>query len=150
MVVVRQVDYRPVALGVVAWAVVVGVCAFIALTEGHLGISSSAATWAYWIAALWTSATGWWLGWRRRMGTAFAAPVLSWIVFVPFAFASEFVRAGFLGGLIRGLGLAVFGGFVASFVEGVLLVAFASLGRLAAAALGRGGPDVVILPPGSG
>ena len=150
MVIIRQMGPRPVALGVVAWAVLMGICAFVAQTKGHLGISSAAADWAYWIAGIATVVTGLWLGWRHRTGTAFVAPLLAWIVFVPFAFASEFARRGFLGGLWYGFWLAVFGGFVASFVEGVVLVAFATLGRLASGARHRGEPDVVILPPGSG
>jgi hypothetical protein len=140
---------RPVAWGIVAWAIVVDVCLFIALTKDHLGISGAMATAAYWLAFVATIALGWWLGWRRRTGTSFAAPILAWIIFVPFAFASEFVRVGLLHGLFRGFGLAIIGGFIAAFVEGVVLVAFAVLGRIAVGAIGPGEPDVMIFPPSS-
>ena len=145
MIVVRQWP-RPVAYGIVAWAFVVDVCLFVAWTKGHLGISSSMATAAYWIAGASTAALGLWLGWRRRTGTAFIAPLLAWFLLVPFAFASEFVRVGILRGLWHGLWLSIFGGFVAAFVEGVLLVAFAVLGRIAVGVAGRDQPGIVIPP----
>jgi hypothetical protein len=151
VVIVKQFGPRPVVWGVLAWALVVAVCLFVAWTSPHAGISNGDAHTAYWIAGSLTAALGLWLGWRHRMGTAFVAPLLAWFVVVPFAFASEFLKSGFFMGLVRGLGLAIFGGFVASFVEGVFLVAFAALGRIAAAALGHREPaSTVIFPPRTG
>lgn len=148
---VSRINPRRVGLGVVAWAIIVGFCMFLAWTDHHAGISTSASDLAYVIAGVLTAAVGFWLGWSRRTGTAFVAPFLAWLVVVPFAFASEFIRSGFFGGLWRGFVLALVGGFVAAFVEGVLLVAFAVLGRILAAALGHhDDTTTVILPPGSG
>jgi len=151
VVVVSRINPRRVGLGVVAWAIIVGFCMFLAWTDHHAGISTAASDLAYVVAGVLTAAVGFWLGWSRRTGTAFVAPFLAWLVVVPFAFASEFIRSGFLGGLWRGFVLAIVGGFVAAFVEGVLLVAFAVLGRILAATLGhRDDTTTVILPPGSG
>lgn len=151
MVIVERFGPRPVALGVLTWAIVVDICFFVARTAHHAGISGGTATAAYWFAALVTVAAGTWLGWRHRTGTAFVAPAVAWVLVVPFAFASEFLRVGFLGGLWRGLLLAIVGGFVAAFVEGVLLVAFAVLGRIAGGFLDHADASrTVILPPRSG
>jgi hypothetical protein len=150
MVVVRRINPRRVGLGVVAWALVVGFCVFIGWTDHHAGITSGMSDVAYLVAGMLTAAVGFWLGWSHRTGTAFVAPLLAWIVIVPFAFASEFIQRGFLSGLWHGFLLAIVGGFVASFVEGVLLVAFAVLGRVAVAAVHPHDGTTVILPPRSG
>jgi hypothetical protein len=150
VIVVSRINPRRVGLGVVAWAIIVGVCVFVGWTDHHVGISTSMSDLAYVLAGVLTALLGFWLGWNHRTGTAFVAPLLAWVVVVPFAFASEFIRAGFLGGLWRGLVLAIVGGFVAAFVEGVLLVAFAVLGRLLAAVAGRRDASTMILPPRAG
>lgn len=148
MVVVQRLGGRRVGGGIAAWAVVVDACLFVAWTSGHAGIPSSAHWLAYLVAGTLTVLVGLWIGWRHRVGTAFAAPMLAWVLLVPFAFAAGFVSHGFFGGLWHGLVLSIVGGFVTSFVEGVFLVAFSLLGRLVS--LGRGERDgtVTILPPG--
>jgi hypothetical protein len=150
MVVVSRINPRRVGLGVVAWAIAVGFCMFLWWTDHHVGISSALSDTAILFAGVLTALVGFWLGWSHRTGTAFVAPILAWIIVVPFAFASEFIRHGFFGGLWHGFVLAIFGGLVAAFVEGVLLVAFAVLGRILAAALGHDEHTTVILPPGAG
>jgi hypothetical protein len=133
-------------MGVFAWAIVVDFCLFCAWTVHHMGIPGGARPLAYVAVGFLTALVGLWIGWRHRVGTAFFAPLLAWIFLIPFAFVSEFVRVGFFNGLWRGLGLSIFGGFVASAVEGVLLVGFAVLGRLLVGVLPRG-DRTVILPP---
>jgi hypothetical protein len=133
-------------MGVFAWAIVVDFCLFCAWTVHHVGIPGGARPLAYVAVGFLTAMVGLWIGWRHRVGTSFFAPLLAWIFLVPFAFTSEFIRVGFFDGLWRGLGLSIFGGFVASAVEGVLLVAFAVLGRLLVGVLPRG-DRTVILPP---
>lgn len=150
MIVVRQINPRRVGLGVVAWAIVVGFCMFLWWTDHHVGISSFLSDTAILFAGVLTAAVGLWLGWSHRTGTAFVAPLLAWIVVVPFAFASAFIRYGFFGGLWHGFVLATVYGFIAAFVEGVLLVSFAVLGRILSAALGHDDRTTVILPPGAG
>jgi hypothetical protein len=148
VVVVSRLGSKGVGLGILAWAIVVDICLFCAWTVHHAGIPSGARPLAYVAVGVLTAIAGLWIGWRHRVGTAFLAPLLAWIVLVPFAFASEFARVGFLDGLWRGLGLSIFGGFVASSVEGVFLVAFAVLGRLLAGVVSsRARSGTVILPP---
>jgi hypothetical protein len=150
MIVYRQISPRRVGLGVVAWAVGVGFLLFVASSVHHVGVSESMQTTAYLVAGLLTATLGLWLGWRHRTGTAFAAPVLAWVVWVPFAFATEFIQRGFFSGLWHGFLLASFGGFLIAFVEGLILVSFAILGRIAAAALHHDEGTTVILPPRAG
>jgi hypothetical protein len=145
VVVVQRFGSKPVMWGVAAWSLLVAMCLFVGWTSTHSGVSHLR---AYWLAGILTAVLGLWLGWRHRVGTAFVAPLLAWFVVVPFAYAAEFVNVGFLHGLVRGTGLAIFGGFVAAFVEGVTLVAFACLGRLASAALGHhSDTTTMIFPP---
>lgn len=148
MVVVQRLGVRRVGAGLLAWAILVDVCLFLAWTSGSAGIPSDAHYPSYLVAGLLTIAAGFWVGWRRRVGAAFGAPVLAWMLLVPFAFASGFLTHGFLGGLWHGIVLSVVGGIVTSFVEGVFLLAFSVLGRLAVASSGRGRRGVSILPPG--
>lgn len=149
--IVRRIGPRPVLFGLACWAIAVDAALFVARTAGHAGIAASSSTTAYVVAAVLTAIVGLWLGWRRRVGTAFVAPMLAWTCFVPWAFASEFLRVGFFDAIARGFGLAIVGGFVAACSEGVLLVMFATLGRIAAAGThhDRDG-SVVIFPPGMG
>jgi hypothetical protein len=148
MLIVQRFGPRPVAFGVFAWSLAMGVCFFVARSVHHVGISSGASAAAYWFAGILTVLVGSWLGWRHRTGTAFVAPLLAWLVLVPFSFASEFLRAGFLGGLWRGFVVATLIGFVVSTLEAVLLVAFATLGRIARGVLHQGdAAEAVIIPP---
>ncbi len=135
-------------VGLFVWAVAVDVCLFCAWTSGHAGVPSGAHWTSYLAAIVLTAIAGLWTGWRRRVGSAFAAPLLAWALLVPFAFVSGFLTDGFFGGLLRGLALSVVGGFVASFFEGLVLVASSVVGRLAAAR-GSDRDGVTILPPGS-
>jgi hypothetical protein len=150
VVVIRRFAPRRVGFGIVLWAIGVAILFFVNRTPHHLGISGSTAVLAAWAGFALTGAVGFWLGWRRRTGVAFIAPWLSWTLFVPFAFLSEFIRAGFFDGLWRGLGLLVIGGFIAAMIEVVILVLFALAGRVAVASLGGGERSTVILPPGTG
>lgn len=148
MLMVQRLGPRPVAFGVFAWSLAMGICFFVARSVHHVGISSGASSAAYWLAGILTVLVGSWLGWRHRTGTAFVAPLLAWLVLVPFAFASEFLRAGFFGGLWRGFVVAIVFGFVVSAIEGILLVAFAMLGRIAGGVLHPGdATQTVIFPP---
>jgi hypothetical protein len=147
VVVVSRLGSGRVGFGVLLWATAVDIFLFIAWTVHHVGIPSSARPLAYVAIGILTALAGLWIGWRHRVGTAFFAPLLAWAVLVPFAFASELVRVGFLDGLWRGLGLAIFGGFITSTIEGLFLVSFAMLGRLLSGVFGRRDGATVILPP---
>lgn len=147
MVVVSRLGQRRVGAGVLAWALFVDVCLFCAWTVHHAGIPAGTKPLAYAAVGVVTAIAGLWLGLRHRVGTAFVAPWLSWVLLVPFAFASEIVRVGFLDGLWHGLWLSILGGFVASAVEGLFLVAFAVLGRLLGGVFAARRSGTVILPP---
>jgi hypothetical protein len=150
VVVVSRFAPRRVGLGVFVWALAVDFLIFLGHTAPHAGISSSTGALAYWLGVGLTAAAGFWLGWRHRTGTAFLAPFVAWFLLVPFAFASDFARSGFFGGLWRGFFFLLLGGFVASAIEAGLLVLFALLGRVAVVSLGRDDSTTVILPPRTG
>jgi uncharacterized integral membrane protein len=145
--VVSRLRQRRVGAGVLAWALVVDICLFCAWTVHHVGIPAGSKPLAYTAVGVITAIAGLWLGFRHHVGTAFVAPLLAWVLIVPFAFASEIVRVGFLDGLWHGLWLSILGGFVASAVEGLLLVAFAVLGRLLSVVSAAKRSGTVILPP---
>jgi hypothetical protein len=148
MLMVQRFGPRPVAFGVFVWSLAMGACFFVARSAHHAGISSGASSNALWLAGILTVLVGSWLGWRHRTGTAFVAPLLAWLVLVPFAFASEFLRAGFFGGLWRGFVVAAFIGFLVSSLEAVVLIAFATLGRIAGGVLRHGdATETMIIPP---
>jgi hypothetical protein len=130
-----------------AWAILVDVCVFVAWTGHRAGIPSHASGPALATAGALTVLVGLWVGWRRRVGTTLFAPLLAWAILVPFAFASGFIRFGFIGGLWHGFLSALFSGFVAAFIEGVFLTGFAVLGRVFSAGAGHRGDATVILPP---
>ena len=91
-----------------------------------------------------SAALGLVLGWRRRLGAVFAAPLLSWLVaWLPLVIASM-VRHGVLGGLVVGaltvtVGWVVIGGTEFAVVGGVALLI---------ARRRPGDPRVVIYGPG--
>jgi hypothetical protein len=150
VIVVRQIGPKRVFWGIVVWSIIVAACLFTYWTHGHIGVTRGYADTALWIAGALTAAVGFWIGWRRRLGTAFFAPLLAWFVLVPWAFAAGFVQFGFLKGLWHGFLLAVFGGFVAAFCEGVVIVMFGLLGRIANGSFGpKPDEQVVIYPPGT-
>lgn len=147
MVVVQRFGPRRVGLGLLAWAIVVDVCVFVAWTGHRAGLPAHAGGAALAVAGALTALVGLWVGWRHRVGTTFFAPLLAWTVLVPFAFASGFIRFGFFAGLWHGFLSALFSGFVASFVEAVFLIGFAVLGRVLSGFLGHRHDAAVILPP---
>ena len=149
MVVVSRLTPKRVGFGVFVRALAVDVLIFVFRTSHHLGITGAIGDLTSWAAAGLTAAVGFWLGRRRRTGTALAAPWLSWMLLVPFAFISEFIRRGFFSGLWWGFLFSVFGGFVASTIEVGVLFVFALLGRVALGSAGGRG-RTVILPPRTG
>jgi hypothetical protein len=72
------------------WALCIAVCLFGMRAFTHhlaydmLGLIATVAFAAY-------------LGWRRRMGLVFVAPIVSWLFAWPFLWVGEIVRDGFTG-----------------------------------------------------
>jgi hypothetical protein len=89
---------------------------------------------------------GAYLGWRRRLGSIFFAPVVSWMfAWFPLVVA-EMIRDGFFKGAVFGVLMATFGWLVIGFVEFISIMAIALPFRLASLLLHRDS-DVVIDPP---
>jgi hypothetical protein len=130
-----------------AWAILVDVCVFVAWTGHRAGIPAHSSGAALAVAGVLTALVGLWVGWRHRVGTTLFAPLLAWTILLPFAFASGFIRFGFIGGLWHGFLAALFSGFVAAFIEGVFLIGFAVLGRVFSGVRGHRDDASVILPP---
>ena len=73
------------------------------------------------VGLLATAALGIWLGWRRRGGAVFVAPVVSWMVaWLPMMIAAM-VHDGFFKGFFVGLALVSVGWIAIGFVEFVWL-----------------------------
>ncbi len=123
------------------WALVVtyGACRLIVANGRH----SSAGEWAILGASL---TTGVLLGYRRRLGAVWIAPVILYpIAFVP-VLASNWVAHGFVGGLVRSfLELSFLWPLVAAGVVALLLVTALPLRLLVSS---RRQSDVVIYGPG--
>jgi hypothetical protein len=148
VVVVQRFGPRRVGVGLVAWAILVDICVFVAWTGHRAGIPAHASGPALAAAGALTALVGLWVGWRHRVGSTLLAPLLAWTILVPFAFASGFIRFGFFDGLWHGFLSALFSGFVAAFVEGVFLIGFAVLGRVFSGIRGQQrDATTVILPP---
>jgi hypothetical protein len=63
------------------------------------------------------------LGWKRRMGVIFAAPMLSWMFAWPLLIIGEMIRDGFFKGLVLGAFWATAGWIVIGITEfGALMI----------------------------
>lgn len=126
----------------VVWAVVMAVV-FFAL-EARWGPRRDVTE----CALVSTAALGAYLGWRRRVGTIFVAPMVSWLVAWPLVIVASMIHDGIVGGFFVGLFLVTIGWLGVSFLEIIALgVVALVVSRLRGP--GRGGPDVVVFGPGS-
>ena len=127
-----------VSVPMVLWALAMMVVLFIDVVA-----PSSVVTWiGFGISAI----LGAYLGWQRRVGTVFVAPMVSWLfAWFPLEIACM-IHFGILKGFFVGLLVVSFGWIAIGFVE------FAWLGMVALlvrALRGSSDPDaVVILGPG--
>jgi len=129
------------ASGVVAlWALVMAVSLFCieVHSKNHAGFATAALTA--------TILLGLYLGWHRRGGSVFMAPLVSWLVAWPPLWIGAMIRYGFVVGLFKGLFLITFGWLVIGGAEFAVLSVISMTvrmfrGRVAA------GAEVVIFGP---
>lgn len=121
------------------WAIVVAVVLF--LLEAHWGSRRDATE----VALGTTALLGAYLGWRRRVGTIFVAPLVSWLFAWPLVVVAAMIHDGILGGFFVGLFLITIGWIGIGSVEVVALGVMALVVR---GLRGRGGePEVVVFGP---
>ena len=126
-----------VSVPMVLWALAMTVVLFIEVVA-----PSSAITWlGFGVSAI----LGVYLGWRRRVGAVFVAPMVSWLfAWFPLEIACM-IHFGILKGFFVGLLTITFGWIAIGFVEFAWLGMVALLVRAIRGSSGRDG--VVILGP---
>ena len=72
---------------------------------------------------------GIYLGWQRRSGTMFIAPLVSWIVAWPPLWLATMIHEGFFKGFFKGLFLITFGWIVIGGAEFVVLLVTSTIIR---------------------
>jgi hypothetical protein len=128
-------------LALTAWSIVMAVClfAYVSKLGNHMIFA--------WIGIGSTVLLGAHLGWYRRVGSVFVAPIVSWIfAWIP-VWIAAMVRDGFFEGLFVGLFLITFGWIVIGFMEFAVMFIVAAIFRLFARLFRHAEPNVIILGP---
>ena len=94
-----------------------------------------------------TVALGIYLGWQRRSGTVFIAPLISWIIAWPPLLLATMIHEGFIKGFFKGLFLITFGWIAIGGGELLLLFVTSSLIRIIRGPRKNVETDVVIFGP---
>jgi len=94
-----------------------------------------------------TVVLGIYLGWQRRSGTVFIAPLVSWIVAWPPLWLATMIHEGFFKGFFQGLFLITIGWIAIGAAEFAVLLITSTIVRLLRGTRNHSGPDVVILGP---
>jgi hypothetical protein len=138
---VRNGTKGSAGLFVAGWSLVMAVClfAYVSKLGNHMIFA--------WIGTLSTVLLGAHLGWYRRVGSVFIAPIVSWMVAWLPVWIAAMIRVGFFEGIFVGLFLITFGWIVIGFVEFAVLFVFAVIFRFFARLLHHGEQDVIILGP---
>lgn len=129
---------RPVTL----WAMVMAVCLFC--FEANIGNRGTFLD----VALLVTVLLGIYLGWQRRGGTVFFAPIASWFFAWPPLWLATMIHEGFFKGLFKGLFLITFGWIIIGGGEFILLIATSSIVRLVRRLSRHGQSGLVVFGPG--
>jgi hypothetical protein len=128
---------RPVAL----WAMLMAVALFcFEANIGDRGTSRNA-------GLLITVLLGFYLGWQRRGGAVFFAPIASWFFAWPPLWLATMIHEGFVKGLFKGLFLITFGWFIIGGAQFIVLFTSSSIVRLLRGGRNNSGPEVVIFGP---
>ena len=128
---------RPVTL----WAMVMAVCLFC--FEANIGNRGTFLD----LALLVTVLLGIYLGWRRRGGTVFFAPIASWFFAWPPLWLATMIHEGFFKGLFKGLFLITFGWIIIGGSEFIVLLTTSSIVRLLLGKRGIEGSEIVVFGP---
>ena len=90
---------------------------------------------------------GLYLGWQRRSGSVFIAPLVSWVfAWVPLWIATM-IHDGFIVGLFKGLFLATFGWIFIGGAELTVLLATSTVIRIFRSKRSNSEPEVMIFGP---
>jgi hypothetical protein len=121
---VRETTRGAAGLATVAWSLVIAVCLFgVRADHSHTSFELAAAAATLLLAA--------YLGWHRRTGVIFVAPVISWLFGWFPLMVAEMIRDGFIKGLFVGLFLVTFGWIIIGAAEFFALLAIAWPFRIA-------------------
>ena len=125
----------------VLWSIAMAVVLF--LHEARWGVTSD----VVWTGIAVTLLFGAYLGWRRRVGAVFVAPLISWMFAWFPLFVASMIRDGFVRGFFAGLFWVTIGWMFIAALEFVGLL-FSSMVVRTFRSGGRGdGPDVIIFGP---
>ncbi len=127
---------------VVVWAVVTAVVLF--MLEAHVGPRRG----AEWVGCFATALLGGYLGWRRRVGAVFFAPLVSWFFSWPLLLIAAMIHDGPVSGFFVGLFLITIGWVAVGAVELIWLGAVALVVRALRGQRTPRDPSVVVYGPG--
>ncbi len=121
---VRESTRGSAGVAIVVWSVIMAAAIFAvrANTAPHLFEL---------LAVVATFLLGAYLGWRRKVGAIFFAPLVSWMFAWFPLIVAEIIRDGFFKGAAIGVLMATFGWLVIGFVEFAAILAVAMPFRLA-------------------
>jgi len=94
-----------------------------------------------------TVVLGIYLGWQRRSGTVFIAPLVSWIVAWPPLWLATMIHEGFFKGFFKGLFLITIGWIAIGAAEFAVLLITSSIVRLLRGKKRDNVSEVVIFGP---
>jgi hypothetical protein len=115
---VRETTRGAAGFATSLWAIVITVCLFA------IRVDRSHSTYVL-VAVIATVLLGAYLGWHRRMGVIFMAPVVSWLfAWIPLLFA-EVIHDGLLKGALYWLVLVTVGWLIIGTVEFIALMCIA-------------------------
>ena len=120
----RESTRGPVGLATFAWSAIVGVALFADRANVARSLFELLAVTATFLYAAY-------LGWNRRMGVVFFAPLVSWMFGWFPLIIGEMVRDGIVKGFFWGILLATFGWILFGFLEFVALFTVALPFRIA-------------------
>lgn len=110
---IRQQTRANASIPMALWSVVMAVVLVMEIVGSSARVTM--------VGVLATAALGIWLGWRRRGGAVFVAPLVSWMVaWLPMMIAAM-VHDGVVKGIVAGLALVTVGWIGIGFVEFVWL-----------------------------
>jgi hypothetical protein len=133
---VRETTRGSAGAALVMWAIVMAAAIFGVRANMARGLFEL-------IGVIDTFLFGAYLGWRRRMGVLFFAPLVSWMFAWFPLIVGEIIRDGFFRGVVWGILIATVGWIGIGFVEFVALAAIALPFRLVSGMMHHEPPVVI-------